>query len=131
MSDVLGEIDDLLNQVKTTASTANKMAFLILCGEADDDLDVIEMAVKQRRIDSSGVPSGSVGIDSDLTPLSIGDKIFFNNQCSPQYLRGATGRVVGKYGKKVRVEVDDQPQAKRFSGRTTLVPSSVISKVVS
>jgi hypothetical protein len=124
---VTDEIDKLLASVQTGA--AEKVTYLIVSGSCDDDLDMLELAVRQRRLTVAGLPRDSLGYDSNLVPLFEGDKVFFNNQCSPQYLRGTLGKVVGKYGKKLKVEVDDVGTAKSFKGETVTVIPDIITKV--
>lgn len=73
-------------------------------GDHDGDLAVLKAAVRDR-VRYLG--------SQNRQAIQVGDVVVFNDTVSPKYLRGVKATVVG-VGAKVRVNVADDPMARRY-----------------
>jgi hypothetical protein len=89
----------------------------IITGEFDNELDLIAQSIKTRRDMLSAKLKSS---------LSIGDKVKFNDQTNPAYMRGMVATVVNIKRERVVVRMD-KPTG-RFTGSIT-TPVSLLEKV--
>lgn len=67
-------------------------------GDLDDILDMLTTTIKERQT--------FLGHKAFHT-LSIGDKVVFNDQARPKYLKGALATITGKKRTNVTVEFDE------------------------
>lgn len=88
----------------------------IMLGEYDEYLDQIENAVKLRRKDKA----------PRIWEFSVGDKVRYNSETNPKYLRGATGTIVRVNRTKVVIHLD-QPVG-RFQGNIN-TPTALLERV--
>jgi len=84
-------------------------------GEHDDDLIDIMEAVQKRRKMLSIIEFNAMG---------IGTRVRFNSTVRPTYLRGMTGKVIGKKVSKLLVQLDNGPVG-RFGG-SIRVPAALL-----
>lgn len=89
----------------------------IITGQLDAELDLITRSIKTRKDMLSAMLKNS---------LNIGDKVKFNDQTKPTYMRGMTATIVSI--KRERVEVKMDKPTGRFTGLLT-TPVSLLEKV--
>lgn len=101
----------------TIALTTVDIVDAILSGAADDDLDALTSAIKDRKEHRARVA---------FHVVKPGTKARLKN-LSPKYMVGAPCEVVSKNQTRIVIKVDEtwlasNPQASRYSGRVTVRP---------
>lgn len=99
---------------KLTFATVNTA---IITGEFDNELDLIAQSIKTRK--------GMLQLAFKST-LKVGDKVKFNDQTKPTYMRGMLATIVKVNRERVMVKMD-KPTG-RFTGTIT-TPVSLLEKV--
>jgi hypothetical protein len=95
----------------------SKFVIPMLCGDFDEYLDSIELAVRERRAD----------IAPKAWHFKVGDRVRFT-RVRPKYLIGAVGTISKVNSVKVVVDLDQQTG--RFY-RNITTPTSMIEKIPS
>lgn len=99
----------------------NSICQTIILGGADDILDEISDALKERKAIING---------AKIYDIKIGDIVRFNTDTRPKYLQGFEVKVLKKNKKTVVVKIpDDAWGTKRYRGGEIRVPLSLIDKV--
>lgn len=93
----------------------------ILNGVADDDLDKLNLAIKQRR---------ELRNSKKILFISPGDKVRFNLQANPKYLQGHTAIVKKVNNTTVSVDLPDDYSLRKYRGsKNVRCPISIVDKV--
>jgi hypothetical protein len=88
----------------------------IICGELDNELDLIARGIQTRREMLNAQLKNS---------LNVGDKVRFKDNTKPTYMRGMVATIISI--KRERVVVKMEKPVGRFSGSLT-TPVSLIEK---
>lgn len=93
----------------------------IVNGDVDEGMENISNALRNRR----KALEARKRLD-----FSVGDRVVFNRQARPQYLRGIGAEVVGLNPQTIVLNVDTDLRARRFSGsKSVKCPVAIVDKV--
>ena len=101
--------------------TFEQLVDAILDGVADDNIDSLTAAIKQRREVANG---------RKLLFINPGDKVVFNRSARPKYLQGIEAKVTKVNKTTVTVDIpEDAWGAKKFRGTNVRTPISIVDRV--
>lgn len=101
--------------------TFEQIRATIQAGDVDSSLEKLANIIRDRR-----------AMQREATALrkfaqfQVGDTVRFNGTCSPQYLRGAEGKIVAKRQKKVVVDLFER---RRKFHRGIITPTTILEAV--
>lgn len=101
--------------------TVEELIDAILDGVADNDIDKLNAAIKQRR---------EMKNNRKILFMSIGDTVVFNEQANPKYLQGNKATVAKVNKTTVTVNMEENYQLRKYSGsKNVRCPISIVDKV--